>query len=161
MAFVVFGKKTVGERGTPQVIRFKDLEVRTNSVLMLFIVSAVVAALPLVLIHRFFLFTTVTTETKPEPRAEKHPLYITGYAHKPDGTPLEGTRILLFKLGRDGSSERVAEMLAESDGSFATSQFIDEEHRLKVSATMPGYVNQTLILGVDSLEYPPVLVQKR
>ena len=35
MVFIVLGQKSVGEPGSPQVIRFKELEVKTNSVLML------------------------------------------------------------------------------------------------------------------------------
>ena len=159
MVFIVLGKKTVGERGSPQVIKFKELEVRTNSVLMLFIVSVIVAALPLLLLHYRPVPSGPTVSTVPPP--EKRPLDITGYVHKPDGTPLEGAQVVLFKLAPDGSSQKIIEQLAESDGSFAMSQPLGQGDRLKVITTKPGYVNQTLILGVDSLNYPAVLVQKR
>ena len=159
MVFIVLGKKTVGERGSPQVIKFKELEVRTNSVLMLFIVSVVVAALPLLLLHYRPVPSGPPVSTAPLP--EKHPLYITGYVHKPDGTPLEGAQVELFKLGPDGSSQKSIEQFAESDGSFAMAQLLAQGDRLKVTTTKPGYVNQTLILGIDSLNYPAVLVQKR
>ena len=158
MVFMALGTKSVGERGY-QVITYKDFKLETNSVLMLLIISVLVAALPLLLLHYRPLPSSPSVSAPPPP--EKRPLYITGYVHKPDGTPLEGAQVELFKLGPDGSSQKIIEQLAESDGSFAMSQPLGEGDRLKVTTTKPGYVNQTLIVGVDSLNYPAVLVQKR
>jgi len=159
MAIIVFGKKSVGERGSPQVIRFKQLEVQTNSVLMLFIVSVVVAALPLLLAH--YRPITPGASISPAPPPEKRPLYITGYVQKPDGMPLEGAKIVLFTLAPDGSSQKISEQTAESDGSFMMSHTLAQGDRLRMVTAKAGYVNQTLILGIDSLTYPAVLVQKR
>jgi len=158
MAFIVFGKKSVGERGSPQVIKFKGLEVQTNSVLMLFIVSVVVAALPLVLQH-FRPVPPAPTVSAPPP--EKRPLYITGYVEKADGSPLEGAKIVLFSLAADGTSQKISEQMAESDGSFAMSHTLAQGDRLRMVTAKAGYVNQTLILGIDSLTFPAVLVQKK
>jgi hypothetical protein len=157
MLLIVIGEKSVGEPGSPQTIKFKDLEVKTNSVLMLLIVSVVVAALPLVLLH-YRPVPPVPATTLPE----KRQLYITGYVHRPDGTPLEGARVVLLRLTPDGHQEQLNEQLAESDGFFEIPpQSLGQGDRLKLITSKTRYVNQTLILGVDSLTYPAVLVQKR
>jgi hypothetical protein len=160
MVFVVLGKKSVGEEGSPQVIKFKEFEVKTNSVLMLLIVSVVVAALPLVLLH-YRPVQSCPPVSAAAPQPEKRQLYITGYVHKPDGNPFEGAEVVLSKVTPDGHPEQVSTQIAGSDGFFEMpQQLLSQGDRLKLVTTKAGYVNQTVILGVDSLNYPAVLVEQ-
>jgi hypothetical protein len=159
MVLIVLGKKSVGEPGSPQVIKFKDLEFKTNSALMLLVVSVIVAALPLVLQHYRPLPSCPPVSVAPP---EKHELFITGYVLKPDGTPFEGAQVTLTRLTPDGRKENVDEQLAGSDGAFDFPQLpLGQGDKLKLITSRPGYVNQTLILGIDSLTYPAVLVQRK
>lgn len=157
--FMLLGRKIPGDQGTPQVIRFKALEVRTNSVLMLFIVSVLVAALPLVLLYyRAVPPSPVTVST---PKDQRHPVFITGYVQDETGRPLGGTQVSLFKLSPDGQSQLVSDQVVESDGSFNFSHRLAEEDRIKVTTKKSGYANQSLILGVDSVNYPAILVRRK
>lgn len=158
MVLIVLGKKSVGEPGSPQVIKFKDLEFKTNSALMLLVVSVVVAALPLLLQHYRPIPSCPPVSVVPP---EKHDLFITGYVQKSDGTFLEGAKVSLYKITPDGGQENIRERVAESDGSFDFQLALSQGDRLKLITSKTGYVNQTLLLGVDSLTYPAVLVQKK
>jgi hypothetical protein len=151
MVFIFLGKKIAGGSGTPQVVNFKGLEVRTDAVVMLFIVSVLVVALPLLLLHYRPLPTPIVA-TPPVPAK----FYITGNVHQPDGSPLEGAQVQVLK---NGSIQNVNEQ-PDGLGNFSTEIELREGEQLKIITTKDGYINQTLFLSRESLTYPTVLVHR-
>lgn len=155
--FVLTGKRIAGDRGEPQILKYKDLEFRTNSVLTLLIISAIVAVLPL----GFLSFRPVTVPSQIiAPAEQERSIYISGYVFDESQHALDQAKVSLFSVAEDGKEEKVSERLVGSDGAFDFSQPLDDKHRLKLVTQKTGYRNQTLIMGVRDVTYPPLLVKE-
>lgn len=72
MIFLVRGKPMPGDRGEGQVVKYKDLELRTNSIMLLLIVSAVVAVAPLALQFKLKL------KPQPAPPLQEATIFLSG-----------------------------------------------------------------------------------
>jgi hypothetical protein len=148
--FMWRGQPIPGDRGAPQVIKYRGLEVRTSAIVMLLGVSVIVAVLPLVLLYY-----------GPEPdRSAKvearRKLFIVGRVEDESGRGLVGARVTLTKP--DGTKE---ETPIEADGAFDFELTMGQpDARLKLRTEKQGYRPQHLILGLNWVNFPSVLVKE-
>src|SRR5712692_8644122 len=87
MAFMMRGRPMAGDKGS-QVIKYKGLELRTNALLMLLIVSAVVAVLPLG--FNYYLSPPPEAAQKGSAAIQTNSLFIVGRVDDQEGKPIEG-----------------------------------------------------------------------
>lgn len=148
--FMLRGKPIAGDQGAPQVIKYKGLEVRTNAIIMLMLVSVVVAVLPLGLLYYY------APKEPPEKAKKDVKLFITGRIEDESGKGLRGATVTLTDPGGEAQVKSV-----DADGSFDFSLTVkDEEDRIKLRTEKPGYRPQHLIMGFNWVNFPSVLVKE-
>jgi len=151
--FIYLGRPIAGDSDKPQILRYKGLEVRTNSIIALLLVSAVVAVLPLSLLYLKPPTHAVTIQEPTKPISLK--LYIIGRVDDESSRALSGAKVTLFNV--DGKSEIKP---VENDGSFDfPAVTLNEGQTIKLKTEKDGYRPQHLILGVSSVNYPLVLAR--
>lgn len=149
-AFMLRGKPMPGDRGSPQVIKYKGLEVRTSAIILLLAVSVVVAVLPLFLLARYPRPVTPPPLLAPRPPVK---LWISGRVEDESGRGLSGATVTL------GDNKEVKAV--DGDGSFNFTVTLAEGERLKLRTEKQGYRPQNLVLGLDFVIFPATLVQSR
>jgi len=151
MVFMLRGRPMAGDRGS-QVIKYKGLELRTNALLMLLIVSVVVAVLPLGL--NYYLSPSAEQMQKAA-AAVPSSLFIVGRIDDQEGKPIEGARVTLLDIdGHELDHSNVG-----GDGSFAFERHLKGPgYRIKLRTEKDGYRPQNLILGVNDVNFPSVLI---
>jgi hypothetical protein len=98
MVFLLRGKPIPGDTGNRQVVKYKDLELRTNSIMLILIVSAIVAVSPLALQVWLKLKTSTSGNLNPP---EEATIFLSGElrdssdsAAKLAETPLKATNVV-------------------------------------------------------------------
>jgi hypothetical protein len=146
MFFLVRGKRIPGDRGDHQVIRYKDLELGVNSIMLLLIVSAAVAIAPLALQYKLKL--------APQPIAppKEATIYLSGElkdssdsAAKLADTPLTATNVV---------TKATAQAKTDQEGhfDFEPIQITPEANRIKLSINREGYSPvEKLIVGNEQI----------
>jgi Carboxypeptidase regulatory-like domain len=140
---VIFsGRRVPGDEEGPQELEFKGLKVRTNVVVALLLVSAVVAVLPLVLQAK------ISADRKAEPQDLK--IFLTGQVLDSVG-PVEGASVTVVNLKDSKPGDRLkptATMITDSSGSFDFPPLpLGQGDRYKVVAAKEGYIEQYVYMG--------------
>lgn len=159
--FIYLGRKISGDSGEPQILKYKGVEVRTNSIITLLLVSVLVAVLPLGLFH-FKPLPGGKIEVSPKKAALN--LWVMGRVEDESGAPVREATVTLSHveprsgaLGLDGKSQVKT---IKADGAFDFPAVpIDEEQGIRLTTEKEGYRSQTLILGISSVNYPLVLAR--
>lgn len=168
---VVFrGKRIPGDTGATQELEFKGLKMKTNSVVMLLAVSAIVTVLPLSLLawleslRTQIPAATTPNSATPEP-VQPLKIYITGQVLDANG-PIEGAKVTVVNLKHVKPGDPLTpleERITDSSGSFDFSQLtLGTGDRLKVAVDQKDYVEQQFYLGPSgAVDVRTVLVAKR
>ena len=161
---VVFrGKRIPGDTGSTQELEFKGLKMKTNSVVMLLAVSAIVTVLPLSL--QAWL-ESLHTQTPPPPvPGQPLKIYITGQVLDADG-PIEGAKVTVVNMKHVKPGDPLTpleERITDGSGSFDFPALSFEEgDRYKVVAAKENHVEQYFYMGPSgAVDVRTVLVTKR
>ena len=159
--FIYLGRRISGDSGEPQILKYKGVEVRTNSIVTLLLVSVVVAVLPLALFH----FKPLPAEYPPEGPSKKGlNLWIMGRVEDELGAAVREAKVTLShvepKSGTSGLDDKPVVRTIKADGAFDFPAVpIDDEQGIRLTTEKEGYKSQTLILGVSQVNYSLVLAR--
>jgi hypothetical protein len=177
-SFVVIfrGRPIPGEGGSPQELEFKGIKLKSNVVVMLLTVSAIVAIVPLVLQYlqsskaqELALRQPVDSKPPaPPPQPVKSPellISLTGQV-RDNKDPIEGARVTVFNLKNLKPGDPPLEVThAETDltGNYDISEFpLGEGDRYKLVAGKEGFLPQTVHIGPGGgLRLTTVLTAKK
>ena len=136
------GRRIPGDDAGPQELEFKGLKVKTNVVVSLLLVSAVVAVLPLVLQSR------ILAAGGAEPQELR--IYLTGQVLDSNG-PVEGASVTVSNLkdSTPGDQQKpTATIVTDGSGSFDFPPLpLGQGDRYKVVAAKQGYIEQYVYMG--------------
>jgi hypothetical protein len=132
MIFLLRGKPMPGDRGDGQVVKYKDLELRTNSIMLLLIVSAVVAVVPLAL--------AVKLKLEPQPAPPQEAIIFLSGELRDDSdptarladTPLSATNVLTNVIFNTRTDQ-------EGHFDFDPIRITPEANRIKLLIKREGY----------------------
>jgi hypothetical protein len=159
-AFMLRGKAIPGSDNTPQVIKYKDFEVRTNSIIMLMIVSVAVSVMPLGLqayvdLHRKPPPLVATASAMPE----KTTIFVDGHVANESGEDMEQA---LVTATNTETQSQLKEVHTDQSGAFdlPLKDVNRARDRIKLVVQKEGYKPQTFILRAESVTIPAVLVKR-
>jgi hypothetical protein len=150
MLFLFRGKRIPGDSGKPSVIKYKDLELTTNTLIMVLVVSAIVTVLP---------FAINTYLEKPD-RPEAIDLFLTGRVEDESGLAIEGAVAKVTHIGLDGKTVELFSKNIESDGNFEFPIHLTRDAKIKLETEKPNYRKQSVIIQLEAVNFPSVLVKK-
>ncbi len=156
MALIVAGKRLPGDKGKAQVIKFKQLEIRTNAVITLLIVSVVVAVAPLAML--FY------TSKEGEGFDKQGKFFIVGRVEDESGRSLEGATAKVVQVDRNGKAVPIEEKTIGTDGAFDFKVSLDTmmgDNNIRLETDKPGYRKQTIIMQLKQLNVPAVLIKSK
>jgi hypothetical protein len=146
MFFLMRGKRIPGDRGDHQIIKYKDLELGVNSIMLLLIVSTAVAVAPLAVQYKLKL----TPQAAAPPKEAT--IYLSGElkdgsdsAAKLADTPLTATNIV---------TKATAQAKTDQEGhfDFDPMKITPEANRIKLSINRDGYSPvEKLIVGNEQI----------
>jgi hypothetical protein len=151
MLFLFRGKRIPGDSGKPSVIKYKDLELTTNTLIMVLVVSAIVTVLP---------FAINTYLEKSPGRPETIDLFLTGRVEDESGMAIEGAVAKVTNIGLDGKTVELFSKKIESDGNFEFPVHLTRKARIKLETEKPNYRKQSVIIQLEGVNFPSVLVRK-
>lgn len=157
--FIYLGRKISGDSGEPQILKYKGVEVRTNAVITLLLVSVVVAVLPLGLLY--FKPLPAGEKTEDPPKKAARTLWIIGRVEDESGAVVREAMVKLSHVEPSSGPDVKSEVrIIGGDGQFDfPAVAIDEEQGIRLTTEKEGYKSQTLILGVGQVNYPLVLAR--
>ncbi len=178
MFFIFLGKRIQGASGKQQ-IKYKELEIRSDAVIILLCISVIAAVLPLYLQYRLNiqgyqqtieknneLRQTIDKMQSQLQSAQAGPMriYMTGQVW--DGSererkPLGGVIIRVMRNDPEPAREITRIGPTNDTGFFAKEiPFEGPDDRLTLLAEKSGYSTQEIIIGKDMIIFPPVLSKK-
>jgi hypothetical protein len=149
------GKRIAGDKGTPQIIKYKELEVKTNSVIMLMIISVAVALSPLYFLH----FKPI----QPIQLSKKPSLEIMGMVRDSSNKIISEEAIVKFaKTNNEGVIIPLFETKVDYNGTFSY-RLPEEEKESNASVIIEksGYQVQSLTIGPSRVMIPILLSEKK
>jgi hypothetical protein len=159
-AFMLRGKAIPGSGSSPQVIKYKDFEVRTNAIIMLMIVSVAVSVMPLGLqayvdLHRKLPPVVAAAPAIPE----KTTIFVDGHVADESGADME--QAIVTATNTDTQSQ-LKEVQTDQSGAFdlPLKDVSRTRDRIKLVVRKEGYKPQTFILRAESVTIPAVLVKR-
>jgi hypothetical protein len=154
---ISMGKKLVKGKDDPQEIEFKGLKLRTNSMIMLLLVSVIVAVSPLLLMAYIQTHPGNTTDTK-STSTTMDTIFVVGQVNDGAGKALGGATIKAINTDKN---EIIGEKTTEDDGTFEMKlQFNRNKDRIKLITEKGGYRKYTIVLGTEQVSYPSVLIRQ-
>jgi hypothetical protein len=150
MVFMFWGSKIPGDNGKPQIIKYKGVELQTNSIVMVLLISTIVTVLP-------FGLTKYLDYKKTEQTID---LFVTGRVEDEGGKALEGAVAKVTKLKLNGSAKVLFSKSVDSDGSFEFQFPLSGKDKIKIETEKPNYRKQSVIIQIDGVQFHPVLVRK-
>lgn len=158
--FMLRGKPIPGGGSSPQVIKYKNLEVRTNAIIMLMIVSVAVSVLPL------GLQAYVDLHRKPPPvlstvpaMPEKTTIFVDGHVADESGEDMEQA---IVTATNTETQSQLKEVRTDQSGAFdlPLKDVNRARDRIRLVVQKEGYKPQTFILRAESVTIPAVLVRR-
>lgn len=156
MIFIFVGKRIPGDKGEPQIIKYKDLELRTSSIITILLVSVAVTALPLCLL--FYLEYKRTIQPKPP---TDYQLFLAGRIDDETGRPLEGATAEITEIYPNGKTGKSEKKNVDTDGTFEFAVSMEANNKLKLETHKEGYRKQKVILQLTGVNFPSVLIKKK
>jgi hypothetical protein len=153
MVFLLRGKRIAGDRGDHQLIKYKDLELRTNSIMLLLLVSVGVAVAPLALQVRLSLIPQAPTPTR------EATIFLSGElrdnsdsAAKLANTPLRATNVLTQETLNTQTDQ-------EGHFDFDPIRITPEANRIKLLIKRDGYspVERVIVANEQNI---PIMLSK-
>lgn len=167
-AVIFMGTRVAGDRKSDQELEFKGFKVRTNSVVMLLVVSVVVAVLPLLM--QGWLASRLPVKTDAKEAHDASPatpprIYITGQVLDANG-PVEGATVSVTNMRALGSNETRPAIEPRVTSSSGTFDFNDlaftAGDRYKVVVAKPNHVEQFFYIGPGgAVDVRAVLVNRK
>jgi hypothetical protein len=154
--FIFAGKRLAGDKGGPQIIKYKGLELQTNSIITMLLVSVAVTVLPLILLSYLESKKPAATISP-----EAYEIFLVGRIEDESGRPLEGAKAAVTEIKPDGKMQRLKEETVETDGNFNFQVRVGAGDKLKLETHKEGYRKQTIILQLKGVNFPSVLVKKK
>lgn len=151
--FIFAGKRIPGDKGGPQIIKYKGLELRTSSIITILLVSVAVTVLPLFLLSYL--------EYKKPESPSVYDLFLTGRIDDESGRPLEGATATITEIQPDGKTNQPQKKMVEADGNFDFAVRVGADNKVKLETFKEGYRKQTVILQWKAVTFPSVLVKKK
>lgn len=159
MFFVIFmlrGSRIPGDKGGHQVIKYKGLELRTNSIITILLISAIVTVLPLSLL--FYMERYKSSSIKSTEIIE---LFLSGQIADESGRGLKGATARIIELDLNGTEREVKTQTVGPDGSFLLPVSLTANKSIKLETDKPGYRKQTVILYIKGVTFPSVLIKEK
>lgn len=164
LCFVVIfrGKRIPGDSGSSQELEYKGFKMKTNGVVFLLLVSAVVTVLPIGL--QAWL-QSLQLRNPPRAPSQQLVLFITGQVLDGSG-PMEGAKVSVVNMKnvKPGDDESpIVERVTKNSGTFDFPALpFDEGDRYKIVASKEGHVEQSFYMGPSgAVDMKTVLVAKR
>jgi len=149
MFFLVRGKRIPGDRGDRQVVKYKNLELGVNLIMLLLIVSATVAVAPLALQYKLKL--------SPQPAAKEATIYLSGElkdssdsAAKLADTPLTAINVVTNATVNARTDQ-------EGHFDFDPMNITPEANRIKLSIKRNGYSPVEKVIVANEQNVPITL----
>lgn len=162
MCFVIIfrGKRIPGDTGSNQELEYKGFKMRTNAVVMLLIVSAVVMVLPLSLQAWLVSHPPVTPPAPSQPQE----IYITGQVLDTKGS-VEGAKVTVVNMKDAKPGDQLSpldERMTDGNGAFEFPALpFGKGDRYKVVAAKEGHIEQYFYMGPSgAVNVRTVLVAK-
>jgi hypothetical protein len=153
IAFLLRGKPIPGDTGDRQVVRYKDLELQTNSIMLLLIVSAIVAVSPLGL-HGWLRLKQPPPQ---KPNFEEASIFLSGELRdssdsttKLADTPLSATNIM---------TKETLTTLSDQEGHFDFDpiRITPAANRIRLRINREGYLPLERVIVANEQNIPVTL----
>jgi len=156
MVFLIRGQRIPGDQGDRQVIKYKDLELGVNSIMLLLIISTAVAVSPLALQYKLKIAAEDKLSSQP-PKQQEATIYLSGELKDSSDstarlgdTPLTATNVLTnvtFKTQTD----------QEGHFDFDPIRITPEANRIKLLIKRDGYAPVEKVIVANEQNIPIAL----
>lgn len=157
--FMLRGKPIPGSGSSPQVIKYNNLGVRTNAIIMLMIVSIAVSVMPLGLQAYVDLHRKAPALPAAPAMPEKTTIFVDGHVADEFGEDMEQA---IVTATNTETQSQLKEVRTDQSGAFdlPLKEVNRARDRIRLVVQKEGYKPQTFFLRADSVTIPAVLVKR-